>query len=66
MSRSAMVYMMFTRPAASALSQGARMHEVLSTPAHKQTDPAKLPGQVRTPVPVTSKSYKPTHGGYPG
>ena len=32
---------------------------MIRTPAHKQTDPAKLPGQ------ITSKDYKPTHGGYP-
>lgn len=35
----------------------------LHTPAHKQTDPAKYPGQV-VPNPP-SKLYKPTHGGYP-
>lgn len=43
-----------------------------SIPAHKQTDPAKYPGQYpgpRTPLPVEnppSKLYKPAHGGYPG
>lgn len=55
-----------------------------STPAHKQTDPAKKPGQIVNPPVVnhdlmddmgkyaeqerhapTSKTYKPTHGGYP-
>jgi hypothetical protein len=29
----------------------------------KETDPAKLPGQIVNRVP--SKEYKPTHGGYP-
>ena len=33
-------------------------------PAHKQTDPAKAPGQVVNPIPP-SKLYKPAHGGYP-
>jgi hypothetical protein len=33
-------------------------------PAHKQTDPAKAPGQVVNPLPE-SMLYKPTHGGYP-
>jgi hypothetical protein len=34
-------------------------------PAHKQTDPAKAPGQIVNPIPP-SKLYKPAHGGYPG
>jgi hypothetical protein len=40
---------------------------ILSTPAHKQTNPAKYPGQIvnTTPQPTTAKAYKPTHGGYP-
>ena len=33
--------------------------KMIRTPAHKQTDPDKLPGQ------TTAKEYKPTHGGYP-
>ena len=33
---------------------------MFNVPAHKQTDPAKLPGQV-----IPSKDYKPSHGGYP-
>lgn len=43
---------------------------LLTTPAHKQLDPAKQPGQIVNPLPasspVPSKEYKPTHGGYPG
>lgn len=45
-------------------------------PAHKQTDPAKYPGQqpkrpaLPTGTPVNeaspSRAYKPVHGGYPG
>ena len=38
---------------------------VFHTPAHKQTDPAKLPGQIRNSEKTTAKEYKPTHGGYP-
>lgn len=38
---------------------------MIRTPAHKQTDPAKMPGQVRNPAPVKAAEYKPTHGGYP-
>ena len=41
------------------------MMHVQSTPAHKQTDPSKTPGQIVNPIPP-SKLYKPTHGGYPG
>jgi hypothetical protein len=37
----------------------------LSTPPHKQTDPAKKPGQITTPL-TPSQAYRPTHGGYPG
>jgi hypothetical protein len=33
---------------------------MIRTPAHKQTDPAKLPGQ------IVGQGYKPAHGGYPG
>ena len=38
---------------------------VLSTPAHKQTDPSKTPAQRVNPIPP-SALYKPAHGGYPG
>lgn len=40
------------------------MTNIHSIPAHKQTDPAKAPGQIVNPLPA-SKLYKPTHGGYP-
>jgi hypothetical protein len=33
-------------------------------PAHKQTDPSKLPGQRVNPIP-DSLLYKPAHGGHP-
>jgi hypothetical protein len=32
---------------------------MIRIPAHKQTDPAKKPGQ------IVGQSYKPSHGGYP-
>lgn len=48
-------------------------------PAHKQTDPAKMPGQIVNSInfdmmddmagiqtPSPSALYKPAHGGYPG
>jgi hypothetical protein len=48
---------------------------MIRTPFHKQTDPAKMPGQVRDPAkmtgqvrdpaPVKAAEYKPVHGGYP-
>lgn len=37
---------------------------VQTVPAHKQTDPAKAPGQIVNPIPP-SKLYKPAHGDYP-
>lgn len=37
---------------------------IQNVPAHKQTDPAKAPGQIVNPIPE-SKLYKPAHGGYP-
>lgn len=54
------LYNMSRRVAAQDL---ARANGAFSTPAHKQTDPAKYPGQV-VPNPP-SKLYKPAHGGYP-
>lgn len=38
---------------------------IMNVPAHKQTDPAKYPGQIVNPIP-DAKTYKPAHGGYPG
>jgi hypothetical protein len=36
----------------------------LKVPAHKQTDPSKVPGQIVNTIPE-STLYKPAHGGYP-
>ena len=38
---------------------------VLSTPAHKQTDPSKTPAQRVNPIPRASCT-SPRTGGYPG
>lgn len=50
------------------------VHYPFATSAHKQTDPAKKPGQIVNPIPESmlykpaqnAKAYKPAHGGYPG